>query len=61
MLTGVANTLLRNPEDVKMSNSGLGSDADHDEASLVRLIFYAGLMALPVLTLFVHLLLIYRN
>ena len=44
-----------------MSNSSLGSDADQDDGSLVRLICFAGLVALPLLTLFVHLLLIYRS
>lgn len=45
-----------------MSSSDQNVDtADRDDGSLVRLICYAGAVALPLLVLFVHLLLIYRS
>ena len=44
-----------------MSNAADISNADRDQERMLRMICYAGFVALPVLTLFVHVLLIYRS
>jgi hypothetical protein len=44
-----------------MSSSDQASNAGRDEERLIRAICYAGFAALPLLTLFVHLLLIYHR